>query len=428
MDNLLRFRRKEMRTLRNALASIGVLLVGCSLCSAQKLASSALPDPANSKETRAETASFKERRRQFEYLSKATEALNDYLGTLPLASEEYKATAKTIQDLEFKRQGLAKFLAGEIPESLSSIPENVSGELVAQVHPEFSLAVPAKGRTNVATETTLTWTEDRRNGAFQNPPLYNLKGFHVVVSRSAALTNPVVQDANVAPASAKVTAGAITPLGMQSIATSFAIPANTLEPGTKYFWQVFAVYSVPGQTETLEQPSEKGPSFFITSIDPFHPLTKRNFSLQRTVDSKDPTEGAQFSFLKTFGGKNVFTTDFALFWESRARRFANNKGFVWFRPAVEGKLTSAKSTSEDAWKFTGSAVIDYNFVELETDDHNRFQTGTSVSAPRRLIDGVYVELGGGLEGSQNLIQRNLLPGFTSRPIADRWPLAVRPAR
>lgn len=289
-----------------------------------------------------------------------------------------------------------------------------------QVAPDFLLAVPKSGRTNISTEATLTWTEDRNNGSFRNPPLYNLNQFRVVIARDKQLKDVILTE-NVKPATANVTPDpSDAPNGIQSIETSFTIPEKTLEPGTTYYWQVYAVYTPQGQQGSVEllepaklQDNKPGPSFFITAIDPFLPLTRHNFSLQRTVNSTDPTEGAQFSFLKTFNGDTVFTTDFAFFWDSPSMRFSKNRGFVWFRPAVEGKLTSDTSTSEDAWRFSGAAVIDYNLIKIETnetDEHNRVRADTTLSAPRRFIDSLYFELGGALEGDQDFDTKK----FTSR--------------
>jgi hypothetical protein len=176
------------------------------------------------------------------------------------------------------------------------------------------------------------------------------------------------------------------------------------------------VYSPKDQPDTeFQQPSERGPSSFITTLDPFQPLTKRNFSLQRRVDSKDATEGAQFSFLKTFDRKTVFSTDFAFFWDSPSIRFKKNRGFLWFRPAVEGKLTSDDSLAEDAWRFSGSAVIDYNLMDVKTDAHNRFESGTNLEVPRKLIDSLYFEVGGNLESDQGFDTKKLSSRFYFSP-------------
>jgi hypothetical protein len=144
-------------------------------------------------------------------------------------------------------------------------------------------------------------------------------------------------------------------------------------------------------------------------------LIKRGFSLQRSLDSKDPTEGAQFSFLKSFDKETVFSTDFAFFWDSPSIRFASDRGFLWFRPAVQGKLTSDDSLAEDAWRFSGSAVFDYNFIELDSDEHNRFTSGTDLSAPRKFIDSLYFELGANLETDQDFDTKKLTSRFYFSP-------------
>jgi hypothetical protein len=400
--------------MRIQVSALIFLLLSCWCCSAQQIASPNPSDTSSSSTSPNMSSTPDERRVQLDYLQQAREALKKYLSSPSSNSEDNRMAQRTIQDLDAKLENLIKLLDKGASSTLANMPVVNTGSS-PQSHPEFSLAVPRKGRTNISTETTLTWTEDRRNGAFQDPPLYNLKGFHVVIARDASFRQIVTNEPSVTPASAKVTPSTLAPKGLQSIATSFTIPADRLEPGTKYYWRVFAVYTPPGQPDTVEfeqegAPQGRGANYFITTIDPFHPLTTRNFSLQRTVDSTDPTEGAQFSFLKTFGGKAVYSADFAFFWDSTSKRFAKDRGFVWFRPAVEGKLTSDKAKSEDAWRFSGSAVVDYNFIDLEGDEHNRIRTGTSVSAPRKFIDGLYFELGGMLESDQ---------GFDTKKLASR---------
>jgi len=398
--------------MRTTLSALGLLLLSGWYCQAQQVSPLNPSDMSSANIAASTRAARDERRAQIDYLQQASLALKKYLSTKSKSGADRTAQI-TVQDIDAKLESLIKLLDTDGSSAPASTVATEAGSS-AQDHPEFSLAVPQKGRTNISTETTLTWTEDRRNGAFQNPPLYNLKRFHVVVARDENFRQVVVDEPNVTPASAKVTPNTQAPNGLQSIATSFTIPADRLEPGTRYYWRVLAVYTPEGQptvdSEQEGRTRDGRPSFFITTIDPFHPLTKRNFSLQRTVDSTDPTEGAQFSFLKTFGGKTVYSSEFAFFWDSSSRRFANNRGFVWFRPAVEAKLTSDKSTSEDAWRFSGSAVVDYNFIDLDGDSHNRIRSGTNVSAPRRFIDGLYFELGGSLESDQ---------GFETRKLASR---------
>lgn len=413
--------------MRITLSALIFLLLSCWCCSAQQIGSPT-PSDTSSSDTNPTRSTPDERRAQVDYLQQASGALKKYLSTASSKSEDDRIAERTIQDLDAKLEDLIKLLDKDASSAPASMPLNNTGSS-PQNHPEFSLAVPQKGRTNISTETTLTWTEDRRNGAFQNPPLYNLKRFRVVIARDESFRQIVTEEPNVTPASAKVTPNTVAPNGLQSIATSFTIPADRLEPGTRYYWRVFAVYTPQGQPDSVESEQEGRtrdgrPNFFITTIDPFHPLTKRNFSLQRTVDSKDPTEGAQFSFLKSFGGKAVYSADFAFFWDSSSKTFAKNRGFFWFRPAVEGKLTSDKSKSEDAWRFSGSAVIDYNFIDLDGDEHNRIRTGTSVSAPRKFIDGLYFELGGSLESDQGFDTKKLTSRMylspSSRLLAIGW--------
>jgi hypothetical protein len=338
--------------------------------------------------------------------------LENYLLTVPPDSKDREATERAIHEIAAKLQALSAYTdditRASIGAAAAAQPER----------PLFSLSVPASGRTNISVEPTLTWTEDRRNGSFQSDPPYKLRSFRVVIARDRGLREIVHEQRDVTPAAAAVNFP--RPNSMQSIATSFSVPEDKLEPGERYFWQVFAVYVPRGSKDELEELADNGPYFFITSLDPFRPLTKRNFSLQRTVDSTDPTEGAQFSFLKTFGGDTVFSTDFAFFWDSSVKRFAKRgegdyKAHIWFRPAVEGRLTSDNSQSEDAWRFSGLAVIDYNFIKLEMDEHRRLITGTGVKAPRKVIDSLYFELGGVFEGDQDFDTRKLTSRFYVSP-------------
>jgi hypothetical protein len=298
--------------MRISVTALVFLLLSCFCCSAQQAAS---PNPSDASSSGTSTnvrPTSEERRLQIDYLRQAKVALRNYLSSVPPSSEDYKTTERIIQELDVKLQNLVKLLEADASSATARTPVNTKTDSSPQSHPEFSLSVPRKGRTNISTETTLTWTEDRMNGAFQDPPLYNLKRFHVVIARDEDFRQVVHEELSVTPASAKVTPSTLAPKGIQSIATSFTVSADTLEPGTQYYWRVFAVYTPEGQPDTIEfeqqgETTGNRPNYFITTLDPFYQLTKRNFSLQRTVDSTDPTEGAQFSFLKTFGGKTTFS-------------------------------------------------------------------------------------------------------------------------
>ena len=393
-------------------SALSLLLLSCWCCLAQQVASTNSSDTSTWNTTQSTPSTPDERRARLTYLQQASAALKKYLSTVPPNLDGDRMGQRSIQDLDAKLESLIKSLDEDVASASPSMPITDTGG-PPQSHPEFFLSVPSNGRTNISTQTTLTWTEDMLNGSFQDPPLYNLKWFHVVIAKDEGFRKIVAEDRQVSPASAKVTPRKLAPKGLKSIATAFTVRAD-LELGTKYYWRVFAVYTPPGQPDSVEfeqegKTKDGRPNYFITAMDPFQPLTKRNFSLQRTVDSTDPTEGAQFSFLKTFGGKTVYTSNFAFFWDSTSKQFAN-RGYFRFRPAVEGKLTSDKSKSEDAWRFSGSAVVDYNFIDLKRDEHNRILTGTSVSAPRKFIDGLYFELGGSLESDQ---------GFDTKKLASR---------
>jgi hypothetical protein len=60
-------------------------------------------------------------------------------------------------------------------------------------------------------------------------------------------------------------------------------------------------------------------------------------------------------------------------------------------------------------------VVDYNFIDLEGDEHNRVKTGSSLSAPRKFIDSLYFELGGNLESDQSFDTRKLMSRFYVSP-------------
>ena len=389
-----------------------LLLLASFSCLAQQNASPVVNSPGSGTNSSGPVSNV---RAQVEHLRRARSALADYLATITPGSEDHQKTKATIEQLDLKLKNLTSGAGEDSASANKAVAGSTAVSNPPSVAPVFSLATPVRGRTNLSTEPALTWSEDRRNGAFQDPPLYDLKRFRVVIATDEDFRNVVFEKDSVSPASAKVTPSASKPKGVQSIETTVAVPGGNLEPGTKYYWQVFAVYTPQGQPDTVEfeqkgETSNGRPAYFITAIDPFAPLTKRNFSLQRTVNSTDPTEGAQFSFLKTFGGKTVFSTDFAFFWDSPTIRFGNKRGFLWFRPAVEGKLTSDDSTAEDAWRFSGSAVVDYNLIDLDTDEHNRLASGTNLSAPRKFIDSLYFELGANVESDQ---------GFDTKKLASR---------
>ena len=199
--------------------------------------------------------------------------------------------------------------------------------------PMFLLSHPASGRTDLPTEDfKLSWT--RAPWA---------RSFTVEVREDKAFG----------------TGGAIiteTVTGQ----TSFKVPKDKLKPGVRYFWQVSAdcdplraACPAGGTVIALN-----GPFSFSTirQLGFFSYLSGKGFSLQRVVSGDDESEGATFSFLRTFGKKTVYATDFALIWDSMERGRGNIRYSL--ESSVEGHLTSDESKAEDALRFgTGVEII-----------------------------------------------------------------------
>ena len=381
-------------------ASLLIFVVVCC-CSAQQQTTPS----ANASISGMKSPDSPERQAQLDHLRRARQAMEAYLATVPPDSEDYRTTKTTIAELDSKLQKLTAARADEAPAPATGATKEKKASTPPLGHPKFFLQTPGTGRTNVSPEPTLTWNEDLNNGSFQIDPPYVLKRFHVVVARNPEFKQPV-DEHDVEPRSAKVRITDLTPKGIKSIGGSYAVPE--LESGTMYYWKVVAVYADPDKPdEEFEQEGSTlkgGPAYFITTLDPFAPLTKRRFSLQRSLTA---TEGAQFSFLKTFDKETVYSADFGFFWDSRPISFANEHGFVRFRPAVEGKLTSDDSRSEDAWRFSGSAVLDYSFIKTTELNRPDPQTGARTEASQNVIDGLYFELGGSLESDQSFDTKKL---------------------
>ena len=115
----------------------------------------------------------------------------------------------------------------------------------------------------------------------------------------------------------------------------------------------------------------------------FKRLQDAGFKLQRALSGKDAGEAAAFSFLSTLGDKTVFTADFALSW-CPPTRFEAGPFDLSFLTSVEGRLTSAESESENAWRFRGSLIGDtshngpidstYTSVSLKYESDQDFDT------------------------------------------------------
>lgn len=87
-------------------------------------------------------------------------------------------------------------------------------------------------------------------------------------------------------------------------------------------------------------------------------LHDAGFTLQRALSGKFAGEAAAFSFLSTLGDNTVFTADFALSWRPPMTTFKAGPFDLSFLTSVEGKLTSAESKSENAWRFRASLIGD----------------------------------------------------------------------
>jgi hypothetical protein len=92
-------------------------------------------------------------------------------------------------------------------------------------------------------------------------------------------------------------------------------------------------------------------------------LAKHGFSLQRAVTGDNATEGASFSFLRTYGAGTVFASDFALIWTKQDPPIFGTRWRTLVRPQIslEGRLTSEESEAEDAWRLRGTVQFDTRF-------------------------------------------------------------------
>src|SRR5438105_2609753 len=162
--------------MRITASALSLLLLSCWCCPAQQVASTNSSDTSTGNTTQSTPSTPDERRARLNYLQQASAALKKYLSTVPPNSEGDRMGQRSIQDLDAKLENLIKSLDEDVSSVSPSIPAT-NTDSSPQTHPEFFLSVPSNGRTNISTQTTLTWTEDALNGSFQDPPLYNLKWF-----------------------------------------------------------------------------------------------------------------------------------------------------------------------------------------------------------------------------------------------------------
>lgn len=153
-----------------------------------------------------------------------------------------------------------------------------------------------------------------------------------------------------------------------------------------------------GQTtsESAPQPTPT-PADATKKSSVLEKLADKGFSLQRAVGGDDESEGASLSFLRTFGKKSVFSTDFALIWD---RPLTAPTGSTYVVPefSLEGHLTSDESESEDAWRLRGA-------VDVLT----KFKT--------RSFTGMHNTFGAKFEASQNFDTKKLMFEYLFTPTA-----------
>ncbi|HKC64978.1 MAG TPA: hypothetical protein VKB86_15155 [Pyrinomonadaceae bacterium] len=176
--------------------------------------------------------------------------------------------------------------------------------------------------------------------------------------------------------------------------TSFEIPKDSLRPGKKYFWQVTAICPPSLTCPNGMLTAVNGPFEFTTALDPFRRLESKGFTLQRSVAGDDATEGATFSFLRNFRGKNVYATDFALIWDRPTPvNLGNARTQLFPELSVEGHLSSDRAASEDLWRFGASAKIFTSFTSVTKDNNGNIRFGR--------LKGLSSYLGGKFEADRD---------------------------
>jgi hypothetical protein len=200
--------------------------------------------------------------------------------------------------------------------------------------PIFRLSHPADGRTDIATgEFFVSWT-----------PAPWATGFTVEINVDETFNAP---NKFSAPVTCQTTGG------VTSCPSRLKIPKDTLDAGVRYFWRVtadcdpaLAACPVGNKVGAANAPYSFST---IRQIGFFDYLSKRGFSLQKVVTGDEEEEGASFAFLKTFGGKTIYTADFALIKDWLERGSGRTRYST--EASVEGHLTSDESEAEDALRF-----------------------------------------------------------------------------
>jgi hypothetical protein len=279
-----------------------------------------------------------------------------------------------------------------------------------QAKPNFRLSRPVAGATNEVTELLLAWTEDNPCPSIDCPPVqtnYRITRFIVEI----AIDDKKRSDGRF-----------LKPIFVKEVvsdgqnAEGVTVPKETLQSGQKYRWQVLAEYEPQGSAQRLLEPATNAVQTFRTQAQTFASLENKGLTLQRAVAGDDATEGAEFGFLKTFGGKTVYTADFALIYDAPPK--VTQTTAIAFRASVQGRLASDDSESEDALQFRAGAVIDRNLI-------------------RERLDGLYLSLAAKYETDRKFrvgkfISENMLTptfpalgigipfGRPSSPVQFRW--------
>lgn len=177
-------------------------------------------------------------------------------------------------------------------------------------------------------------------------------------------------------------------------ATFFTIPREALLPGKRYFWQVTAICPTTVQCPNGTLTAVNAPFEFTTALEPFRRLEAKGFTLQRAVAGDDATEGASFSFQRTFREKNVYATDFALIWDKpRPVNVGNGRTQIFPELSMEGHLSSDRSASEDVWRFGATAGIFTSFNRSRVDENGKLRFGR--------LKGLTSYLGGKFEADRD---------------------------
>ena len=202
-------------------------------------------------------------------------------------------------------------LAKEHDSRIAAMP----GDRIPQT--TFFLSAPTNGATNQPLELTLGWTVP--DGATE---------YQLQVSESVSFS-PLLFEETV-------------PLSTTADQGSFDIKKkeHELKPGATYFWRVFATLTDGSKVE-----AKKSPFRFQTAGNFFEGVQNRGFKLQKALSGPDTGELAEFSFLNTIGENTVYSSTFALSWQTNTLKGKD----IRIQASVEGALASNDSDSEDAW-------------------------------------------------------------------------------